>query len=485
MKQKLFIFILQMLCCFASSYAQSLDDFTISMKAKCFLRVVNETSARVKFKVDIFNAFPRNEYVEIEDSAAQSVILTLPIRTAQNVYLNFQNRQYKLFVLPSDTLTVHVLFSDSTQTKVRFSGKYGYLQDYDNAKFEYFKQQDLILIKGKSCREAKTLHEYQSLMDSLQKQEIVFFEQYQKSHKLPTWFIENEQNDMIYTDAALRYSTVFYRRFTNRGLAEPIPENYFDFLKKATIDNPKACHLGTYWMFVLDYISSEPKKLNEKNTEEWRKAIETVDEQTYRQVLDFAKLSLNPASYKLYQFMDLSLWIKQDPERIKNRLKSFAELKNHPLGLYLLEQAERNTFILKQGDVAPNFVLVNEQDSLVSLKDFEGQIVYLCFWFPGCQPCIQAIPDENKLVEKYKGKSVKIISICTHTSQKKWLEAIKKYNIKALNLYANENWQKDLEKKYNIQAYGHNVLIDRQRKIIKNYAPKPKDIESLIRGLDK
>ncbi|MBB6126981.1 TlpA family protein disulfide reductase [Mucilaginibacter lappiensis] len=38
----------------------------------------------------------------------------------------------------------------------------------------------------------------------------------------------------------------------------------------------------------------------------------------------------------------------------------------------------------------------------VKLKDLRGKVVMLNFWFIGCPPCMQEIPELNKLVELYK-----------------------------------------------------------------------------------
>lgn len=46
----------------------------------------------------------------------------------------------------------------------------------------------------------------------------------------------------------------------------------------------------------------------------------------------------------------------------------------------------------------------------------KGQVVVLNFWFTGCQPCIEEIPDLNKLVDYYTGKKVTFISFTYNKS---------------------------------------------------------------------
>jgi len=88
------------------------------------------------------------------------------------------------------------------------------------------------------------------------------------------------------------------------------------------------------------------------------------------------------------------------------------------------------SFVSPISDKAPNFYLKNERRESVSLNEFEGNIVYLSFWFMGCKPCIREIPAENHLVDVFKNEKVKIVSIYMQSSEESWRQIIEKLGVK-------------------------------------------------------
>lgn len=59
---------------------------------------------------------------------------------------------------------------------------------------------------------------------------------------------------------------------------------------------------------------------------------------------------------------------------------------------------------------SPNILFKNELNESFDLQSLEGKVVVLNYWNFGCKPCIEEIPELNKLVEKYKD-SVYFISL--------------------------------------------------------------------------
>jgi hypothetical protein len=90
------------------------------------------------------------------------------------------------------------------------------------------------------------------------------------------------------------------------------------------------------------------------------------------------------------------------------------------------------------------------------------------------------MPYENKLVEQFKGKPVKIVSICIGTpgaadnqQLPKWKAASKRFGLKTIDLYANRAWTKTLSENYIVSTYPHYVLIGADGNIIENFADRP------------
>lgn len=186
--------------------------------------------------------------------------------------------------------------------------------------------------------------------------------------------------------------------------------------------------------------------------------------------LQAAKASLGDQLADLYAIYSISAYLISDPVKVRSDLmnRTFSDSYQY-LKDYLLSRADAYTEKLRTGDPAPEFLLVNTLDALISLSHFKGKVVYLSFWFPGCKGCIREFPFENALVKEFEGEPVQIISICTRASKNKWIAAVEKYELNTLNLYANELWQKRLEEKYGVNVYPHHVLIDADGRILENY----------------
>lgn len=64
----------------------------------------------------------------------------------------------------------------------------------------------------------------------------------------------------------------------------------------------------------------------------------------------------------------------------------------------------------KVGKKAPNFTLKNMDNQEVTLRELEGQKVFINFWASWCPPCKTEMPDIQKLYENY-GEDIKIIAV--------------------------------------------------------------------------
>ena len=91
------------------------------------------------------------------------------------------------------------------------------------------------------------------------------------------------------------------------------------------------------------------------------------------------------------------------------------------LGSFLLLNVEK-TNAAEVGKKAPNFTLKNMNGNKVTLRDLEGEKVFINFWASWCPPCQTEMPDIQKLYKNH-GNDIKIIAI--NLEEKK--EKVKKY----------------------------------------------------------
>lgn len=65
---------------------------------------------------------------------------------------------------------------------------------------------------------------------------------------------------------------------------------------------------------------------------------------------------------------------------------------------------------INPGMEAPNFELLNLNDQKISLNDFRGKKVLINFWASWCPPCIEEMPDIQKLHTEY-GDEIIILAL--------------------------------------------------------------------------
>jgi peroxiredoxin len=149
----------------------------------------------------------------------------------------------------------------------------------------------------------------------------------------------------------------------------------------------------------------------------------------------------------------------------------------------LLDQ--KNT--LTKGSVAYDFSLTDVTGHKVKLSDFKGKVVFMDFWFTGCQGCYEYYRDVLSKTEAFfkSNPGVVFLSVCVDKSKETWLKSVNsteyqdsthalhegseigEYTSKdAINLYTEgQGWSHPAILKYKIQAYPSMFLIDRNGKI--------------------
>ncbi|WP_214226134.1 TlpA disulfide reductase family protein [Pedobacter sp. B4-66] len=63
------------------------------------------------------------------------------------------------------------------------------------------------------------------------------------------------------------------------------------------------------------------------------------------------------------------------------------------------------------GKPAKDFTLVDLNNKKIALSNLKGKVVVVNFWFTGCPPCIEEIPELNKLATSYNKSKVKFLAI--------------------------------------------------------------------------
>ena len=95
-----------------------------------------------------------------------------------------------------------------------------------------------------------------------------------------------------------------------------------------------------------------------------------------------------------------------------------------------------------------------------SLNSLKGKVIVMNFWFIGCKPCLQEIPELNELVEKYHGKEVVFLGFAI--DKKSRLETFLKKKPFNYNIIPGSK----IDSSYEVYGYPTHVVINQNSEIV-------------------
>ena len=66
----------------------------------------------------------------------------------------------------------------------------------------------------------------------------------------------------------------------------------------------------------------------------------------------------------------------------------------------------KNLVVQMKGKPFPEFDLITSEGNSYTSNDMEGKIILFNFWFSSCKPCIEEMPELNKMVDQFKNEDV-------------------------------------------------------------------------------
>ncbi len=134
---------------------------------------------------------------------------------------------------------------------------------------------------------------------------------------------------------------------------------------------------------------------------------------------------------------------------------------------YFYKKIDEKISLLYSEKKLPDVLLTDIEGKKVSLKNYEGKILFIDFWGSWCKPCMEEMPYSIKLHEELDSNKIIFIYINNPTdSYEKWVATIKKLGLKGINLKADTETQKALTDFYVFTNYPFYVVHDRTGKPI-------------------
>ena len=125
------------------------------------------------------------------------------------------------------------------------------------------------------------------------------------------------------------------------------------------------------------------------------------------------------------------------------------------------------------GEQAPEIALPGPDGKVLKLSSLRGKLVLIDFWASWCRSCRLENHNLKRLYNKYKdstfidGEGFEIYSVSLDTDKEQWEQAIKNDKINWTSHVSDlKKWESPVVKDYNFKYLPHNVLIDKDGKVI-------------------
>lgn len=143
---------------------------------------------------------------------------------------------------------------------------------------------------------------------------------------------------------------------------------------------------------------------------------------------------------------------------------------------------EKNRKNLK-GSTVKNLVMTDIQGNSYNVDELHGKVVIIDFWFTTCAPCIQEMPELNKIREEFGTDEVAYFGVTFDEKAK-----VENFLGKVKYDYTIVPDSKNLCDKFGIKFYPTTLVIDKKGKIVytgdfMKHKEKLKDIRKLLKKL--
>lgn len=284
-----------------------------------------------------------------------------------------------------------------------------------------------------------------------------------ESHKanLPEWFENFETKDIEY------FSTFFAlgNRFFHEGFKslKDFPDEYKKMVSEVDLNDEFGMLTDIYYPLIEDisFLIHCGKSCNSEDDIRFE-FLRTAS-------LEFGKSLKNNKVRQIFFAQVLRSLYTSSYSYPDSLIQAF----EHEVGEPYLNDVQKLKNPSLIGQPAGNFYLSDPDGEFHTLKDLEGKVALINFWFVGCKPCEEQIEYEKALVEKLKDKDFVLVNICTNTAEEAWKEYISEKEMPGLNLYAKGNWGSKLSKSYQFSGYPTYVLLDKNNRIVNDKAPRP------------
>jgi len=132
-------------------------------------------------------------------------------------------------------------------------------------------------------------------------------------------------------------------------------------------------------------------------------------------------------------------------------------------GYLVLKQPNSN--VVAAGKPAPEFMVKDQNGSVLKLSDLRGNLVFLNVWWTGCDPCAQEMPDMEVMNRAFKDRKFKMVTVSIDTDWKPVNAFFDKYRL-SMPVYLDPS--RTVYNAYHLTGTPETFLIDGNGIILKH-----------------
>ena len=103
-----------------------------------------------------------------------------------------------------------------------------------------------------------------------------------------------------------------------------------------------------------------------------------------------------------------------------------------------------NVELIKEGTPLFEIKLPTINNDTVNLRDFKGKYLFINIWATWCTGCINNMPFNQNIIDRYKENNIEFIMISIDDSKEKWENYVTKNDFKGIHLFANGSKSKPI-----------------------------------------
>ena len=403
----------------------------------------------------------------------------------QDIYLLYAERLFTIFVVPGEKINTNfnarlLAKGDDINKAITFSGNSAMLNtnivNYQTQYYQYVPEK----FRGDPDRMAQKLtpDEYSKYIYNRREKHREFLNNFISRNKVSETFINWATFEIDYdcAEALLDYSSQQKKRRRKEGKSDnyDAPESYYKFVEEFKLDNKKAVISSAYKSYISGYKHYLKRKYLKE--EDWKNR-----NTLYKKYYDM--LSKNVQGFcrevlltQLFSEVLESSYSNSLDDYYQSYLKTVETeyLKNYIVTKYNFVNSD--TLIESPENASLNELTeqVNKDSFLLSIiNEHKGNVIYIDFWATWCGPCLAEMQIFNKLHEKYKGKNISFVYLCSRSSRKMWESTIAEKKLSGHHYFLNNKQFELISPSFGIVSFPHHAIIDNKGKIVKKKAESP------------